>query len=105
MQVFLGAENGDRVRQLLRSGSITLPGQDEDAIEGGYLERIGESLKRGWAVNFGGETSIEEVGVASPVYDHRGDIVASVLIPAPKFRVSQDTLDSSVKPVPQPRPK
>lgn len=92
VQVFLGAEDKDRVRQLLRSGSITLPGLDGDAIEA-YLARVEESVERGWAVNFG-ETSIEEVGVASPVYDHRGDIVASVLIPAPKFRVSQDTLDS-----------
>ncbi|VXB85748.1 Putative transcriptional regulator, IclR family [Arthrobacter sp. 9V] len=92
VQVFLGAENQDRVRQLLRSGSITLPGLDEDAIEA-YLARVAESGERGWAVNFG-ETSIEEVGVASPVYDHRGNMVASVLIPAPKFRVSQDTLNS-----------
>src|SRR5690349_21816625 len=65
VQVFLGAENQDRVRQLLRSGSLTLPGLDEDAIEA-YLARVAESGERGWAVNFG-ETSIEEVGVASPV--------------------------------------
>ena len=64
VQVFLGAENQDRVRQLLRSGSITLPGLDEDAIEA-YLARVGDSKKRGWAVNFG-ETSIEEVGVVVP---------------------------------------
>ncbi|MDI2035541.1 IclR family transcriptional regulator [Paenarthrobacter nitroguajacolicus] len=92
VQVFLADEDQDRVRTLLRSGSITLPGLDEDAIEA-YLERLKETAARGWAINFG-ETSIEEVGVASPVYDHRGDIVASVLIPAPKFRVSQDTLTS-----------
>ncbi|BCW08343.1 IclR family transcriptional regulator [Arthrobacter sp. NtRootA1] len=92
VQVFLAAEDKDRVRNLLRSGAITLPGLDEEAMEA-YLRRLEDSTKRGWAVNFG-ETSIEEVGVASPVYDHRGNIVASVLIPAPKFRVSQDTLTS-----------
>ncbi|GAB2732027.1 IclR family transcriptional regulator [Arthrobacter bambusae] len=92
VQVFLAAEDADRVRKLLRSGSITLPGLDEEALEA-YLLRLQESVTRGWAFNFG-ETSIEEVGVASPVFDHRGDIVASVLIPAPKFRVSQDTLAS-----------
>lgn len=92
VQVFLAAENKDRVRQLLRSGSITLPGLDDAAMDA-YLGRLEESAQRGWSVNFG-ETSIEEVGVASPVYDHRGDIVASVLIPAPKFRVSQDVLAS-----------
>jgi IclR family transcriptional regulator, acetate operon repressor len=92
VQVFLAAEDADRVRKLLRSGSITLPGLDEESLEA-YLVRLQESVTRGWAFNFG-ETSIEEVGVASPVFDHRGDIVASVLIPAPKFRVSQDTLAS-----------
>ncbi|WP_314324993.1 IclR family transcriptional regulator [Paenarthrobacter ilicis] len=92
VQVFLAAEDEERVRQLLRSGSITLPGLDDDAVEA-YLARVGDSKERGWAVNFG-ETSIEEVGVASPVFDYRGEIVASVLIPAPKFRVSQDTLAS-----------
>ncbi|MFJ4210924.1 IclR family transcriptional regulator [Paenarthrobacter sp. NPDC089675] len=92
VQVFLAAENVERVRKLLHSGSITLPGLDEPAVEA-YVLRLDEASKRGWAVNFG-ETSIEEVGVASPVYDHRGDIVAAVLIPAPKFRVSQDTLAS-----------
>ena len=34
------------------------------------------------------------MGVAAPVYDHRGDIVAAVLIPAPRFRVSPETLQS-----------
>ncbi|MFF1831873.1 IclR family transcriptional regulator [Paenarthrobacter sp. NPDC058040] len=92
VQVFLAAEDAERVRNLLRSGAITLPGLDEATVEA-YLVRLEETAARGWAVNFG-ETSIEEVGVASPVYDHRGDIVAAVLIPAPKFRVSQDTLAS-----------
>ncbi|MGN6406665.1 IclR family transcriptional regulator domain-containing protein, partial [Sinomonas sp.] len=31
-----------------------------------------------------------EVGVAAPVYDHRGDVVAAVLISAPRFRVSTE---------------
>ncbi len=92
VQVFLAAENKDRVRHLLKGGSITLPGLDDAAMEA-YLGRLEESAQRGWSMNFG-ETSIEEVGVASPVYDHRGDIVAAVLIPAPKFRVSQDILAS-----------
>ncbi|MCF3140538.1 IclR family transcriptional regulator [Paenarthrobacter sp. AR 02] len=92
VQVFLAAENSDRVRNLLHSNAITLPGLDDDSVEA-YMVRLAEAAERGWSVNFG-ETSIEEVGVASPVYDHRGDIVAAVLIPAPKFRVSQDTLTS-----------
>jgi len=92
VQVFLAAEPEDRVRRLLQAGDIVLPGFDEAALEA-YVLRLKEAAKRGWAINFG-ETSIDEVGVAAPVHDHRGDIVAAVLIPAPKFRVSQDTLAS-----------
>ncbi|MEZ2389393.1 IclR family transcriptional regulator [bacterium RCC_150] len=92
VQVFLAAEDQDRVRKLLRSGVIVLPGLDDESLEA-YLLRLKESVERGWAVNFG-ETSVEEVGLASPVYDHRGDLVAAVLIPAPKFRVSEETLKS-----------
>ncbi|WP_426302352.1 IclR family transcriptional regulator [Arthrobacter sp. R-11] len=92
VQVFLAAEPEDRVRKLLQGGDIVLPGLDESSLEA-YQLRLQDAAKRGWAVNYG-ETSIEEVGVASPVYDHRGNIVAAVLIPAPKFRVSQDTLAS-----------
>ena len=32
------------------------------------------------------ETSPHEVGIAAPVHDHRGEVVAAVLIAAPKFR-------------------
>ena len=92
VQIFLAAEQPERVSALLRSGTITLPGLDDHSVEA-YLQRLAEVGECGWAINYG-ETSIEEVGIAAPVYDHRGDIVASVLIPAPKFRVSPDTLQS-----------
>ncbi|WP_445524568.1 IclR family transcriptional regulator domain-containing protein [Streptomyces cyslabdanicus] len=47
--------------------------------------------ERGYAVNYG-ETSLEEVGVAAPVFDHRGEAVASVLVSASRFRVSPEGL-------------
>ncbi|HKS01535.1 MAG TPA: IclR family transcriptional regulator [Arthrobacter sp.] len=92
VQIFLAAEQPERVSALLRSGTVTLPGLDDHSVEE-YLQRLQEVSERGWAINYG-ETSIEEVGIAAPVYDHRGDIAASVLIPAPRFRVSPDTLQS-----------
>ena len=92
VQVFLFTEPAERVRALLRSGAITYPGLDEAGLEA-YQTRLGDVARRGWAINYG-ESSIDEVGVAAPVYDHRGDIVAAVLIPAPRFRVSQDRLQS-----------
>lgn len=92
VQVFLAAESPERVRTLLRSGSIAYPGLDDTSLED-YMVRLEDVGRRGWAVNYG-ESSLDEVGVAAPVYDHRGDTVAAVLIPAPRFRVSPDTLQS-----------
>ncbi|MET3809128.1 IclR family transcriptional regulator [Arthrobacter sp. UYEF3] len=92
VQVFLSTEPADRVSALLRSGEITYPGLDEAGLDG-YKIRLGDVSCRGWAINYG-ESSIDEVGVAAPVYDHRGDVVAAVLISAPKFRVSRERLQS-----------
>ena len=92
VQVFLGTEPEERVRSLLLSGAIKYPGLDETSLEG-YLIRLKDDARRGWAVNYG-ESSLDEVGVAAPVYDHRGDVVAAVLIPAPRFRVSNERLQT-----------
>lgn len=92
VQVFLATEPEERVRSLLLSGAIAYPGLDEASLED-YLLRLKEDSSRGWAINYG-ESSLDEVGVSAPVYDHRGDVVAAVLIPAPRFRVSQERLQS-----------
>lgn len=92
VQVFLSTEPADRVETLLRSGEIAYPGLDDAGLDG-YKIRLGDVSDRGWAINYG-ESSIDEVGVAAPVYDHRGAVVAAVLIPAPKFRVSRERLQS-----------
>lgn len=92
VQVFLAMEPEERVRSLLLGGAIKYPGLDETSLEA-YLARLKDDARRGWAVNYG-ESSLDEVGVAAPVYDHRGDVVAAVLIPAPRFRVSSERLQS-----------
>ncbi|MFP5366537.1 MAG: IclR family transcriptional regulator [Actinomycetes bacterium] len=92
VQVFLAQEPEDRVRSLLSSGSIAYPGLDDAGIDA-YLVRLKDDVRRGWAVNYG-ETSIDEVGLAAPVYDHRGEVVAAVLVPAPRFRVSTERLQA-----------
>ena len=92
VQVFLAQEPEARVRSLLSSGVITHPGADQASLDA-YLHRLKEDTRRGWAINYG-ETSLDEVGLAAPVYDHRGEVVAAVLIPAPRFRVSQDRLQA-----------
>jgi DNA-binding IclR family transcriptional regulator len=92
VQVFLAAAPVERVRTLLRSGAISYPGLDDAGLDG-YQIKLKDVTARGWAINYG-ESSIDEVGVAAPVHDHRGDIVAAVLISAPRFRVSREGLQS-----------
>jgi DNA-binding IclR family transcriptional regulator len=92
VQVFLAGEPEERVRLLLRGGTVTLPGLDDAGLDA-YLVRLKEAAARGWAINYG-ESSVDEVGLAAPVYDHRGDVVAAVLVPAPRFRVSAERLQS-----------
>ncbi len=90
IQVFLAHEPVERARSLLTNGTITFPGMDDEALEA-YLIRLKETSARGYATNYG-ETSVDEASVAAPVFDHRGNVAAAVLIPAPRFRVSIDTL-------------
>ena len=90
VQVFLAAQPAERARELLRSGSISYPGLDQAGMEA-YEARLRDVAGRGWAENYG-ESSLDEVGVAAPVLDHRGDVAAVVLISAPRFRVSREQL-------------
>ncbi|NJC71321.1 IclR family transcriptional regulator [Planosporangium thailandense] len=88
VQAFLAGQDEFTARSLLMSGAITYPGLDQAGLDA-YLVRLGEVADRGYAVNYG-ETSLDEVGVAAPVVDHRGKLVASVLLSAPRYRVSSD---------------
>lgn len=90
VQVFLAQLPPYRARTLLANGTLVHPGLDEAALEA-YLIRLDKAREQGYAANYG-ETSLEEVGVAAPVFDHRGDVVAAVLESAPRFRVSPDQL-------------
>ncbi|WP_240720356.1 IclR family transcriptional regulator [Pseudarthrobacter sp. NamB4] len=92
VQVFLAARPAERVRELLRSGSVSYPGLDDAGLET-YEARLRDVASRGWAENYG-ESSLDEVGVAAPVFDHRGDVAAVVLISAPRFRVSRERLET-----------
>lgn len=93
VQLFLAYESPERTRELIDSGSIQLP---EDLATAQFLERIGVARNQGYAVNYG-ETSTEEVGVASPVFDHRGDLVACVLIAAPFYRITPKILEELIE--------
>jgi IclR family transcriptional regulator, acetate operon repressor len=90
VQVFLAQLDPFTVRSLLVKGVIDLPGLTEAALDA-YLGRLREVAEQRYAINYG-ETSLEEVGVAAPVFDHRGELVAAVLLSAPRFRISTEQL-------------
>lgn len=64
---------------------------DEHALER-YIGELQEVAEQGYAVN-DGRTSAEEVGIAAPIRDHRGDLVAAALLSAPRFRVPPALLE------------
>jgi DNA-binding IclR family transcriptional regulator len=69
-----------------------LVGPDGTRAVDAYVAELTEARARGYALN-DGRTSIEEVGVAAPIHDHRGVLVAAVLLSAPRFRVPQAMLE------------
>jgi len=69
-----------------------LLGPDDNHTVDALLDELREARARGYIVN-DGRTSVEEVGISAPVYDHRGVLVAAVLLSAPRFRVPPTMLD------------
>jgi IclR family acetate operon transcriptional repressor len=88
VQVPLAYMDPDRVRRLLDTCPIRLDG---DITSEHYLERLADVRRSGHAVNYG-ETSGDEVGVAAPVFDHRGKVVATILVAAPRYRIPESAL-------------
>ncbi|MGK7221580.1 IclR family transcriptional regulator [Kocuria flava] len=88
VQVFLAAQPAERVRTMLLSGAIEHPAPTEDAVTA-YLGLLAEVARGGVALNYG-MTSVDEVGVAAPVHDHRGELVAVTMIAAPRYRVGEE---------------
>lgn len=91
VQVFLAEVPEGRARELLERGLVRSARRD-DAEVTAYLERLATVRSSGVAIN-AGETHVEEVGISAPVRDHRGQVVAAVLLSAPSFRVSAELRD------------
>jgi IclR family acetate operon transcriptional repressor len=92
VQIFLAQLDPSAVRSLLLKGVVDHPALTEAALDA-YLVRLRGIAEQGYAVNYG-ETSLEEVGVAAPVFDHRGELAATVLLSAPRFRISREHLSA-----------
>lgn len=89
VRVFLAGLPEAEVEEKFRRGLFGA-GSDEMSRTR-LLARLRETAAAGYAVN-DGETSVEEVGVCAPVRDHRNEIVAAVLLSAPRFRLSAELL-------------
>ena len=90
VQIFLAQLPAGEVQQLFERRLIG--GPHDGGPPDGLLDELEEVRARGYAIN-DGQTSVEEVGIAAPVYDHRGDAVAAVLLSAPRFRVPAGMLE------------
>ncbi|OMH23164.1 ArsR family transcriptional regulator [Tersicoccus phoenicis] len=89
VRVFLAAMADDEVRGLVSSGSVTGP-QHDDAL--GDLPGLLATVRAdGYAVNYG-LTAEDEVGIAAAVQDHRGVVVAAVLLSAPRYRTARNAV-------------
>ncbi len=88
VQVFLAELPEGRARELLERGLMRSAHRDESDLST-YIERLGAVRSSGVAIN-AGETHVEEVGISAPVRDHRGHLVAAVLLSAPSFRISPE---------------
>lgn len=85
VQVFLASLTDDEVQELLDHDKI---GLQQGWTVAGLRKRLATVRDRGYATNLQ-ETFGDEIGVAAPIYDHRRNVVAAVLIAAPAYRIDE----------------
>lgn len=90
VQVFLDFAEVAEVRALADSDSLLGLDSSPENFEA-YRALLRSNRQRGYALN-DARTSPNEVGIAAGVHDHRGALVAAVLIAAPKFRTDADQI-------------
>jgi DNA-binding IclR family transcriptional regulator len=88
VQVFLASLDPAEAETLVTSGTIRL---EEGWETGAYLERLADVRAQGHALN-DRATSEDEVSLAAPVRDHRGEVVAAVLLAVPFYRAGPEQL-------------
>ena len=92
VQVFLAARPAAERRALFDRLMVASGASDHPDAWESCRAAIEDVHGKGFAIN-DGRTSAEEVGIAAPIHDHRGETVGVVLLSAPRFRVQQQLLD------------
>jgi DNA-binding IclR family transcriptional regulator len=90
VQVFLSEMPAAEVQRLFDRRRLVGP---DDGQTAAYLDELRATRAQGFAVN-DGRTSIEEVGISAAIHDHRGILVAAIMLSAPRFRVPAAMLET-----------
>lgn len=90
-----GSPENASVRALLRG--LPGPARDQAAADLGIDDTSWAALSAGddarTTLN-DGQAVAEEIGIAAPVRDHRGTVIAAVLLAAPRFRITDERIPS-----------
>ncbi len=91
VKVFLAEASPEEVQQRIDLGferhtELTVVDPEE------YLKNLQRVRELGYAIN-DGEISLEEVGIAAPVRDHRDRAVATVLMAAARYRTPSEKIE------------
>lgn len=83
VQVFLAEQQPRDIGRLMEKGLLV---GGHDTVTDTYPRDLATVRELGYAINDGG-TSADEMGISAPVRDHRGIVVAAILMSAPRFRI------------------
>ena len=99
VKVFLAEATPEEIQQRIDSGFERYTERTVTDAEK-YLKDLQRVRDQGYAVN-DGEISLEEVGIAAPVRDHRDRAVATVLMAAARYRTPSEKIKELVPQVKQ----
>lgn len=92
VQVFLADLEFSAVEELIDDTTVRL---QEGWSMSGLKQRLQSVREHGYATNLR-ETYDDEIGIAAPIYDHRHNVVATVLLAAPAYRIDQQAADDLI---------
>lgn len=93
VQIFLAAMTPEAVGELVADGTVRM---QQGWTPGSLAQRLQTVRDTGYATNIR-QTFEDEIGIAAPVFDHRSNVVAAVLLAAPAYRIDEATTTSLIE--------